>query len=181
MSLCDSVVSLFLNFTLVACLFHQSISQQWYHSYWLYFLESGTIHVKRYYSYVRYYLCIRYYLHILYCSRETVGAIQEFWRCKGCEWRNHVVLYMFKKVFHKTDKSLRSLSFKWDHCNHSSLSWKLSYTFSHMLITIQGGTLACVQYLSIKQQQSMKLRSLTEIIFYCGKWRWMLYWGKIIA
>ncbi|KAK9180413.1 hypothetical protein WN943_029622 [Citrus x changshan-huyou] len=44
-----------------------------------------------------------------------------------------------RKFCHKGDKSLRSLAFKWDHCDPSSLSWELSWcAFSHILTTIQG-------------------------------------------
>ena len=61
------------------------------------------------------------------------------------------------KFCHKDDKSQRSLSFKWDRCDPSSLSCKLSRcAFSHIITTIQGGTIVCVWYLSKKWQRGMK-------------------------
>ena len=99
-------------------------------------------------------------LRILQCKVENSGVSKAtvwFCTCLG-------------KFCHKSDKSLRSLGFKWDRCEPSSLSCELSWcAYSHIFTTIRGDTLVCVHYLSTKWRQNMKLRSLTEIIFRCGK------------
>ena len=66
-------------------------------------------------------------LRILRCKVWNSGvskAIMWFCLCLG-------------KFCHKGDKSLKSLSFKWDRCDPSSLSWELSWCAnSHILTTI---------------------------------------------
>ena len=80
-------------------------------------------------------------------------AVQEFYGAGNSGVSKATVWFCtcIGKFCHKGDKSLRSLGFKWDHCDPFSLSWELSWcAFSHILTTIQGGTLTCVQYLSTK-------------------------------
>ena len=94
---------------------------------------------------------IQNYSRIRHYSRENGGSDPRILRCKaGNSGVSKATVWFctcLEKFCHKRDKSLRSLGFKWDHFDPSSLSWELFwYAFSHILTTIQGGTLVCVQY-----------------------------------
>ena len=161
------------------------------------FLESDTIHVKALFTYTvlfTYTILFTYtalftytilFIYTVLFTRNS-GRDSRILRCKaGNSGVSKAIVWFctcLGKLCHKGNKNLRSLSFKWDHCDSSNLSWELSgCAYSHILITIRGDTLVCVQYSWTKWRQSMKLRSSMGIIFRCEKWSWKLYWGKIIA
>lgn len=70
-----------------------------------------------------------------------------------------------RQFYNKGNTSLKNLGFKYDWCYPSNIWCELfwcAFSYVRPFATIQSSMLICVQYLSIKWQQSLKLKVQQE-------------------